>query len=260
MRHISGPKCFVIHHTQDKRTFATAKCLVLPKSANTTEVRELILAVDAFGGNQDPYVWHWPWMYSYCKSHALRNKILPGSILFFVYGDRSSMRKGQRVPLFCDTVFVVENKEGWDRRDPVSGHVTDIPSSLEPFRESAWHAHLKWPLAPYRQHPSVAYTYLAKNVELRSEQPFSFLPYVKSGREWIPYDLEPLLQGHWSGIPESRRSQTPGLAIAGGGPYARTIEVPYEVGASIYGELRMSADTLVVRVLTQGKYGGSANC
>ncbi|AWH86167.1 hypothetical protein HYN59_14085 [Flavobacterium album] len=135
--------------------------------------------VDAIGaGNEDPFVFNDPWIYSYCHASQLRRNfrndsfVQKGSNLVFVSGQDAE--KGM---LTVDTVFHINDAYRW-QKNPL-----DLPNKFSQHyfndKSDLWNRHLKFPITE-KVHDSVSHTYEAK--KYRPDNPeYSFLPLEKSG-------------------------------------------------------------------------------
>jgi hypothetical protein len=124
-------------------------------------------------GNEDPYVFNDPWLYSYCKIRYLLPKFKPpvenGSILLFCNGSKAAQRR-----LEIDTVFVVAEKLPWvikslNLPEKYAKHQDNPASAL-------WNNHFKFGIGERREHPG-RFTIEAKMHSNGSD--YSFLPYSK---------------------------------------------------------------------------------
>lgn len=132
-------------------------------------------------GNEDPYVFHDPWLFSYCHASQLRrnenrtdNYVNSGSYLIFCSAD--SVNKGI---IQIDTVFVVGTLSRWNRTPALA--LPDEFSYLATERTNPlWRRHFRFPLLPgeLAQHNSVTHTYLSMSWE-EGFLEYSFLPLNK---------------------------------------------------------------------------------
>jgi hypothetical protein len=135
--------------------------------------------VDAIGnGNEDPFVFNDPWLYSYCHASQLRRNDRPdsfvkvGSVIIFVSGQQAD-----NDILAIDTVFIVGGVQKWEQKPSIqlpskySAHLDDDGSPL-------WNRHFRFPFEG--SHSSVSHTYEAKQWGDHKE-PFSFLPLSQDG-------------------------------------------------------------------------------
>lgn len=141
--------------------------------------------VDAVGmGNEDPYVFHDGWLYSYCHASQLRrvpsgNYLQSGSWLIFCSGDFAN--KGV---LCVDTVFEIAQAHEWTRRPRLA-----VPSKFKGYvksNRSLWNRHFAFPLEPNGPHDSVTHTYEATLGVNKS-----FLPLTKGVRTHVAFDMLP---------------------------------------------------------------------
>lgn len=131
--------------------------------------------VDQIGvGNEDPFVFNDPWLYSYCHASQLRRNISKdsylqvGSKLIFVSGQQANKEF-----LTVDTVFLVGEVQKWGKplKLPVKykSHFRNNNSDL-------WNRHLRFPF--FRQHDKVSHSYEAE-LWSNNKSEFSFLPLDK---------------------------------------------------------------------------------
>jgi len=130
-------------------------------------------------GNEDPFVFNNPWIYSFChatqlrkKSNASKSYIQQGSwLLFACYQD---LNNGI---LKFDTIFLVDKIHPWIHQ----------PALTLPFKyqylitnrgSSLWRRHFRFPFQG--QHASVKYTFEAK-IWQQNVSDYSFLPYTLNG-------------------------------------------------------------------------------
>jgi hypothetical protein len=124
-------------------------------------------------GNEDPFVFNHPWMYSYCHATQLRrrpnaygNYLQPSSYIIFCNGDKANQGW-----LEIDTVFVVGSVHQWQKKPPY------LPNTLlfhKRSNSSLWLRHLQLGLPSRKQHLG-KFTYEAEMWStVRSD--FSYLP------------------------------------------------------------------------------------
>ena len=95
---------------------------------------------DSFDGNQDPYIWNEQFLHSFC--HLTQISVEIGDTIFWVSSKKSTMLDN----LWCDCVFVIEEKTYW-------GTANHIESSDEIVdSKNAFEHHYKWVNEPYNQH------------------------------------------------------------------------------------------------------------
>lgn len=102
-----GKEEYVLRHNY--RVFTKQTCEVLIKNEDKwkKEVREVVIPVDGFEGNQDPYVFHDPWFYGYCHNAEVSKDAGNQSILLWGAWNKKTDR------YLIDTVFVVDKKYNW---------------------------------------------------------------------------------------------------------------------------------------------------
>lgn len=129
------------------------------------------------GSNEDPFVWHSEWLYSFCHASQLRRKqsmsrsyVRAGSHIFFC-----ETRAAKQGSLKVDTVFVVSSIEPWMQR------AKTVPARFTAHQESGqtavWRRHLQHGIdAPDRKGTHMGeYTYVA---QLNGD---SYLPLTMDG-------------------------------------------------------------------------------
>jgi len=147
--------------------------------------------VDKIGfGNEDPFVFNDPWLYSYCHASQLRrnfrhnnNYLQTGSKIFFVSGQQAD--KGL---LTIDTVFLIGGVQPWDNKPTLQlpikyqNHFQDNMSIL-------WRRHFRFPF--HGNHDTVSHTYEAELWQ-KNKTDYSFLPLDENNeRVSIPFDKFP---------------------------------------------------------------------
>lgn len=95
------------------RVFVNEVCDVLAKENNGWEYREkesVVIPVDSLEGNPDPYVFHSPWLYGYCRNFNMPARAGCQSIIIF--GTYLKEEKGKE-EFLVDTVFAVKSRYDW---------------------------------------------------------------------------------------------------------------------------------------------------
>ena len=205
----------------------SAACLV------ATELKKqwvgCIWVDEMHNGNEDPYVFHNDWIYSYCHASQLRRSISncyiqTGSWLIFCSGD-----EGNDGILCVDTAFKVGTIHEWTRIPNL-----ELPPSFRNIRKTnkgLWKRHFCFPFNGH--HKSVTHSYEA---ELGIQS--SFLPLLKGERTTIELD----------DLPSDIRSQ---IANRIYGKYPVLLE-DKEIEVIIK-ELRKRSDTLVLQDIKVSK-------
>ncbi len=87
----------------------TVSCnLIYHPKRSTSKIGRSVVYHDAFGGNEDPYIWNNQFLHTYCHTTQLKNEV--GQINFWIAGDRWPNFNA----LYCDCVFVISEKCYWD--------------------------------------------------------------------------------------------------------------------------------------------------
>jgi hypothetical protein len=128
--------------------------------------------VDKIGvGNEDPFVFNNPWIYSFCHATQLRRKndIQIGSWLIF-----ACYQPGK---LIFDTLFLIGDINTWSHQP-----VLQLPQKYQYLSSNRgnklWKRHFKFPFQG--QHTNVKYSYEA-NLWQQGAKEYSFLPYIIDG-------------------------------------------------------------------------------
>jgi hypothetical protein len=146
--------------------------------------------VDAIGnGNEDPFIFHDPWLYSYCHASQLKRRseqavfLRAGSILIFASGEDAN-----RGSLTIDTFFLIDNAVRWNKL-PFA-----LPLKYQKYYQDEgsylWQRHFQFPFDHDNPvHTGVSHTYEATMWEPNKKE-FSFLPLQKDGeRVSIPFKV-----------------------------------------------------------------------
>jgi hypothetical protein len=128
-----------------------------PERAKTT-FGNLVVYHDHPTGNQDPYIWNYTFLHTYCHITQIASKV--GHINFWVSGNS---KLSEFTQLYCDLVFIVENKMFWKKRNSIERN--------DPIVESyeAYNDHYQW--AKYQHHLKHKRRFTLKADPLRSFQP-----------------------------------------------------------------------------------------
>ena len=163
-------------------------------------------------GNEDPFVFNEPWLYSYCHTSQLRrnekrtdNFINSGSYLVFC-----SANSADNGIIQIDTVFVVGELTRWGR-DPSLTLPAKFSYLLNDRRNPLWRRHFRFPFLPgkFAQHKSVTHTYLSKSWKINCLD-YSFLPLGESN-ERISFKVSNLSNQTASTINERKWGKYPVL-------------------------------------------------
>lgn len=175
---------YIIFHPDHARQITQVRATVMENKQILTNWKGNIY-VDQIGvGNEDPFVFYEPWLYSYCHASQLRRNIRKdsylqvGSKLIFVSGQQADKRL-----LTVDTVFLVGEVQKW-------GRPLELPikykSHFQNNKSELWRRHLRFPF--FGQHKTVSYSYEAE-LWNNNKAKYSFLPLDKEqNRISIPFD------------------------------------------------------------------------
>lgn len=147
--------------------------------------------VDRIGvGNEDPFVFNDPWLYSYCHASQLRrnfrqdnNYLQSGSKIFFVSGQQADNGL-----LTIDTVFLIGNVQPWDNKPSLQLPIK-YQKHFQDNKSILWRRHFRFPF--HGTHDTVSHTYEA-DLWSKSKPDYSFLPLDESNeRVSFPFDKLP---------------------------------------------------------------------
>ncbi len=93
---------------------------------------ESVVFHDAIGGNQDPYVWNYKFLHTFCHITGMRPKV--GQINFWVSGNCFP----NFTQLYCDLVFVVAEKQYWTLANSIDSDDPIVDS------DAAFNDHYRW--------------------------------------------------------------------------------------------------------------------
>jgi len=129
-----------------------------------SNVGQLKIYHDKFGGNEDPYIWNKKFLHSFC--HITQISPIVGSHIFWVSGDSYP----DFTALFCDCVFVVKEKIIWNNANSIN-FSDEIVDSQQAFSH-----HYSWVNPPFKQH----YFKSKKRHTLKGDEDKSFQPQDKN--------------------------------------------------------------------------------
>jgi hypothetical protein len=145
--------------------------------------------VDRIGhGNEDPFVFFDPWLYSYCHATQLRRKIRKdnnylqvASKIIFVSGQAAD-----EGILTIDTVFLIGGVQSWTRKKSLQ-----LPLKYQPYfqvsNSTIWNRHFRFPfiinpITNRGTHDTVSHTYEAELWQ-EDKADYSFLPLDKDNKK-----------------------------------------------------------------------------
>lgn len=107
--------------------------LIYHPQRQITEIRDLKIYHDEFGGNEDPYLWNDRFLHTYCHITQLKNE--EGQINFWVSAEKLTDINY----LLCDCVFVIQEKIFWKESNKISRE-DDLVENFQTYEH-----HYKWP-------------------------------------------------------------------------------------------------------------------
>ncbi|MEO2077384.1 MAG: hypothetical protein ABGX20_18785 [Bacillus sp. (in: firmicutes)] len=201
-----GEKLFrILHHPM--RVFVEEECEILNLNNKPAYFKEkVVIPVDSFigNGNQDPYIFHQPWMYGYCRNYNMpKNTGKDSVVLFGTYIDNY---KNRNKPAFLlDTFFVVNNRYPWlmehQGLQPSDNFKRDFPYN----QHDKFYIDFIAPRVEGKQHPKAHSIFTSQNIELGqaivANKKFSFIPLKYKDGIYNLFDIydffEPcLFEGH----------------------------------------------------------------
>ncbi|MEA5471284.1 hypothetical protein [Spirulina sp. 06S082] len=115
--------------------------LIYHPKRQVTNIDNLTVYHDSFGGNEDPYLWNKSFLHTYCHITQLINE--EGQINFWISGDIFP----EFNKLFCDCVFVIAEKNYWKERNRIEREDPIVDNN------QTYEHHYKWVNPPHSQHP-----------------------------------------------------------------------------------------------------------
>lgn len=165
---------YILRH--GPRTFVNKKCEILKKEFdkwNFYSSYEVIIGVDYPKNNQDPYVLHTPWIHAYCHINQLKIDTGKQSILTWA----SWGCQGKSNEFLVDTVFVVDEKFGWNGNEPNGEFKGKCPynksegiyNDLLKYKNEKPNADRIYTAKPYKEGIQI-------QPDIRYEEYYSFIP------------------------------------------------------------------------------------
>ena len=167
---------YIIFHPDHQRQLTRVKATVMVGQRVLTSWAGDIYVDMINAGNEDPFVFNNPWLYSYCHASQLRRNrrddsyLQTGSKIIFVSGQQAN-----NGILCIDTVFLIGGIQKWDNKR------LQLPlkyqSHFQNNQSSLWKRHFKFPF--HGKHKTVSHTYEA-DLWSKNKTDFSFLPLDKN--------------------------------------------------------------------------------
>jgi hypothetical protein len=188
---------YIIFHPDTARQHETVQAVAMVQDKVLNNWRGDVYVDRMDGGNEDPFVFSDPWLYSYCHASQLRRNfrkdnsyLQVGSKIIFVSG-----QDADNGLLTIDTVLLIGGVQLWDKKPSLQlpikyqNHFQDGISIL-------WERHFKFPFIINPKtgrgcHDTVSHTYEAELWQ-KNKTDYSFLPLVESNeRVSISFDIFP---------------------------------------------------------------------
>lgn len=147
-----------------------------PPRKNPTNIGDFKVYHDAFGNNEDPYIWNDSFLHSFCHITQIRPEI--GSLIFWVSGDSYPDFNS----LYCDCVFLVDQKVVWKNANYIES-TDSIVDNLQCFKH-----HYSWVNPPHLQHVFKK----RKRYTLKAHKDKSFQPQDSDGNliDIVPFLMQ----------------------------------------------------------------------
>ncbi len=180
---------YIIFHPDDQRQKVEVSATAM---VSNTIIKNWVgrIHVDKIGeGNEDPFVFSNPWLYSYCHASQLRRNprsdgyLQVDSKLIFVSGQMAN-----RGVIAIDTVFLIGEIHKWKR--PVLQLPPKFTEHYQNSHSGLWKRHFRFPFLGREHHPGVSHSYEAKLWQ-NGQNDFSYLP-LDGSREKVSFQLSKL--------------------------------------------------------------------
>lgn len=166
---------YIIFHPESNRELVNVHATVVQNGRVQEDWSGRIWVDGVENGNEDPFVFNDPWLFSYCHASQLRRQkrddayLQVGSWLLFCNGQAAD--KGQ---LIFDTLFVIGGILPW--KQPL-GLPEKFRYLSKDKKSPLWQRHFRFPFKG--THDSVTHTYEAMLWD-GGKSAYSFLPYADS--------------------------------------------------------------------------------
>src|SRR4030042_2295763 len=135
--------------------------LIYHPKRQRSKIDNLVIYHDSSRGNQDPYIWNRRFLHTYC--HITQMSPKEEYINFWVSGDSFPLF----TQLYCDLVFVVQEKKYWTNRNFIAPNDPIVDTA------EAYNDHYQWAY----QHPYKS----RRRFTLKADPLLSFQPQTQSG-------------------------------------------------------------------------------
>lgn len=209
-------KFYILNHPE--REFAKEQCTFLEKQGMewVKRIGEAIIPVDhinSVSDNQDPYVFHMPWLYGYCKNALLENNMAgDGSGIIFGKYHRKS-KEDEQYKFLIDTIFISQSKFDWKDKHGYSPSI-NFTSTYPTINSGKHYRNFVAPRTIKGQHMKAKSIFVAKHLELKedmvqininsNEDYFSCIPlYKNKNGEFMLIDILPAIEKNKSNMFEN---------------------------------------------------------
>lgn len=165
---------YILFHPDKQREQVEVKATIIENNNIISSWVGKIFVDKIYIGNEDPFVFTDPWIYSYCHASQLRRQIRDGvylqhdSVILFCSGNDA-----ERGFLTCDTVFVIGGIESWTR--PPLALPEKYQNHFQNKKSQLWQRHFRPPFET-KSHEGVTHSYEAKQWNDVNHENYSFLP------------------------------------------------------------------------------------
>jgi len=188
------------------RVFVNETCNILIKEEDGWKYREsepVVIPVDSLEGNPDPYAFHNPWFYGYCRNYNMPDQTGEQSIIIF--GTYLKDEKGKGVFL-VDTVFVVGARYEWLGKEDGYLPSETFRNKYRCLKNSKLYKDFIIHRVEHGHHPKAKAIFAAEHANRenycslvqvphrRSDKFYSFIPLKYEGGIYKLIDILPIIQ------------------------------------------------------------------
>lgn len=182
--------------------------LIYHPKRQVSKVGSYTIHHDKFGGNEDPYIWNDKFLHTYCHITQLKNEV--GQINFWISGDTFPNFN----TLYCDCVFVIEDREDWDDANTIRRRDAIVDN------DQTYEHHYKWGDKKYGHHQLKR----RGRYTLKANPKKSFQPQDSKGNL---IDILPFLNSHGVSTRKLRTAMNTGRG-------SRPFKLEGELGRKLY--------------------------
>lgn len=193
------------------RVFVEEVCDVIVKGDSGWEYtrnESIVIPVDSIVGNPDPYVFHQPWLYGYCRNFNMPNQTSPQSIIIF----GTYLNHGKKREFLVDTVFVVESRYNWLGKEGDYEPSQTFKNKFKYSKSNKLYTDFISPRVESGHHPKAKAIFAAEHVDKahyyellqlphkRMEKFYSFIPLRYENGFYKLIDILPIIEDKYPTI------------------------------------------------------------